>query len=369
MDLKNTPISNIHKELGAKMAPFGGFLMPIQYEGIIAEHNWTRSACSLFDVCHMGEFIIQGDYLRSGLDKIVTVNLREMAIQSCKYGFMLNSSGGVIDDLIVYRIEQEEWMIVVNAATVEKDEENIKKNLGWDSHFKNISSNIAKLDLQGPLSLDVLKNLSGETITKLCYYTFDDFTIEGEKYLISRTGYTGELGYEIYATASHAENLWEIFLGDKRVKPAGLGARDTLRLEMGYSLYGHELNEEITPLEASLMRFVEMDKDFIGRDALIKQQKRGPSKKLVALIATGRRSPREDYKVFLGDREIGYITSGSPSPSLGSGIALGYVSSEYSKTGLEVLIKSDNIQIEAKVVKKPIYTKGMLSEEVFHGSN
>ncbi|MDP8216220.1 MAG: glycine cleavage system aminomethyltransferase GcvT [Candidatus Kaelpia imicola] len=364
MDLKNTPISNIHKELGAKMAPFGGFLMPIQYQGIIAEHNWTRSSCSLFDICHMGEFIIQGDYLRSGLDKIVTVNLKEMPIQSCRYGFMLNPRGGVIDDLIVYRVEQEEWMIVINAATVGKDEENIKKNLSWDSHFKNISSNIAKLDLQGPLSLDVLKSAAGETITKLCYYTFDDFMIEGEEYLISRTGYTGELGYEIYAAASRAESLWKVFLEDKRVKPAGLGSRDILRLEMGYPLYGHELNEEITPLEASLMRFVEMDKDFIGKDALIKQKKRVLSKRLVALIADGRRSPREGYKIFSSDREVGYVTSGSFSPSLGSGIALGYINPEYSRVGLEVIIKSNNIQIEAKIVKRPIYAEGTFNKEV-----
>ncbi len=367
MDLKNTPLSNIHKELGAKMAPFGGFLMPIQYQGIIAEHDWTRNSSSLFDICHMGEFIIQGDYLRSGFDRIVTINLKGMPIQSCRYGFMLNPNGGVIDDLIVYRVEQEEWMVVVNAATVDKDEENIKKHLDWDSHFKNISSNIAKLDLQGPLSLDVLKSIIGETITKLCYYTFDDFMIEGEEYLISRTGYTGELGYEIYAAASHAQSLWNMFLKDKRVKPAGLGSRDILRLEMGYPLYGHELNEEITPLEANLMRFVEMDKDFIGRDALLKQKKRGASKVLVALAANSRRSPREGFKIFSGDKEIGYISSGSFSPSLGSGIALGYINPEYNKIGSEVLINSENIQIEAKIVKRPIYTQGTYNKEVAHG--
>lgn len=312
----------------------------------------------------MGEFIIQGDYSKSGLDRIVTMRLKDMPIQSCRYGFMLNDKGGVIDDLIVYRIEQEEWMLVVNAANVTKDEENIRKNLSWDSHFNNVSSNIAKLDIQGPLSLDVLKNISGDIISGLSYYTFDDFMIEGEEYLISRTGYTGELGYELYATTSHAENLWKMLLEDKRVKPAGLGARDILRLEMGYPLCGHELDQDTTPPEAHLMRFVDMDKDFIGKDRLMKQKKRGVKKILVALASSGRRSPRAGYKIFSGEKEIGYITSGSFSPSLGSGIALGYVGPEYNKIGLELNIVNESIEIEVRIVKKPIYTEGTFNKEI-----
>jgi aminomethyltransferase len=369
MDLKETPLSNIHRESGAKMAPFGGFLMPIQYQGIIAEHNWTRESCSIFDICHMGEFIVQGDYLKSGLDRIVTMRLKDMPLQSCRYGFMLNDRAGVVEDLIAYRVEEEEWMLVVNASNISKDEENISRNLNWDSHFKNISSNIAKLDIQGPLSLDVLKSFLGDRVAKLCYYTFDDFMIDGEEHLISRTGYTGELGYEIYSKNSQVKSLWERLLRDKRIKPAGLGARDTLRLEMGYSLYGQELDQDITPLEAGLMRFVDMEKDFIGRDALIKKSKRGADKSLVALVTEQRRSPRAGYKIFSSGEEVGYVTSGSFSPSLGFAIALGYVKRGFDKVGLKLKIVNAETEIEAKLVKRPIYKEGRSSKEVSYESH
>jgi len=364
MDSKITPLTEIHKNSGAKMAPFGGFLMPIQYSGIIAEHNWTRSSCSIFDICHMGEFVVRGDFKNSGLDRIVTFNLGNMKIGFCKYGFMLNEEGRILDDLIVYRVEQEEWMLVVNAATIEKDEAHIKKNLSWDSHFKNISDTIAKLDLQGPESLNVLKNITGNKIAALSYYSFGDFLIDEEEYLISRTGYTGELGYEVYANSTHAERLWNLFLQDERVHPAGLGARDTLRLEMGYPLYGQDLTEEITPLEAQMERFVDFDKDFIGRDALLKQKEQGVTHNLAGFTVNSRRAPRHNYKILSNSKEIGIVTSGSFSPSLSCGIGMGYVLSEYNKIGSKIIIQNGNVEMEAEIVEKTFYKKGTVKMEV-----
>ncbi|MCG2711891.1 MAG: glycine cleavage system aminomethyltransferase GcvT, partial [Candidatus Omnitrophica bacterium] len=291
MDFKTTPLFEVHKKLGAKTAPFGGYLMPIQYKGIIEEHNWTRTNCSIFDICHMGEFILQGDAKNSNLESIVTFSLESMPQGACRYGFMLNENGSIIDDLIVYRIDEEEWMLVVNAATESKDEAHIKKNLSWDAHFKNISSTIAKLDLQGPESGNVLSKIVGDKIKALKYYTFSDFLINGEEYLVSRTGYTGELGYEIYAGFGHVEKLWNMFLEDKRVQPAGLGARDTLRLEMGYSLYGQDIDETVSPLSLASSKFIDFDKDFIGKDALLEIKKSGIESKLICFKTISRRAP------------------------------------------------------------------------------
>jgi len=287
-----------------------------------------------------------------------------MKTGTCKYGFMLNEEGRILDDLIVYRMEQEEWMLVVNAATTDKDEAHIKKNLSWDADFKNMSDTIAKLDLQGPESCNVLKDIIGDKITALSYYSFGDFIIDGEEYLISRTGYTGELGYEIYANSTYADKLWNLFLQDGRVHPAGLGARDTLRLEMGYPLYGQDLTEEITPLEAGMERFIDFDKDFIGKDALLKQKEQGITHDLAGFIITSRRSPRHNYKITSDDKEIGIVTSGSFSPSLSYGIGMGYVLSEYNKIGSKIIVQNGNVEMEAEIAEKPFYKKGTVHNSV-----
>ena len=358
MDLKFTPLVNQHKKLKAQMAPFGGWLMPIQYSGIIREHNWTRRYASLFDICHMGEFIVQGDARETNLENIITFNLQNMPLGSCHYGFMLNEKGGLIDDLIVYRLGREEWMIVVNAAPTLNDAEHIKKHLSNSASFKNISDFQAKLDLQGPESENVLKALAGDGIARLSYYTFSRFNILGEECIVSRTGYTGELGYEIYISAKNVEQLWNKLLEDERVNPAGLGARDTLRLEMGYVLYGQDLDQNTTPLEAGMDKFLDFNKDFIGRDALLKQREQGISRSLVRLRANSRRSPRHNYKIFKGQTEIGFVTSGSFSPSLSCAIGMGYVDSKYNQLGSEVTIRQDRIEIEASIVEKPFYKNG-----------
>ena len=356
--LKTTPLLETHKALNAKMAPFGGWLMPIQYEGIIAEHNWTRKSCSLFDICHMGEFIICGNCDKINLQRIVTFDLAGMDCGSCHYGFMLNEAGGIVDDLIVYRIEKEKWMLVVNAATTDNDEQRLKKHLSGDFELENVSQQIGKLDLQGPLSKDVLMSLIDPKIGELKYYRFGIFAALGDEDIISRTGYTGELGYELYVNSEKAREIWNMLLKDDRVKPAGLGARDTLRLEMGYSLYGQDIDFNITPYEAGLMYFVDLDKDFIGKEALIKQKEKGESKKLISFILDSRRSARHNDKIYINNKEVGIVTSGSFSPSLSCGIGMGYIKGENIGADSKIVIKGERGEMSATVCEKPFYKKG-----------
>ncbi len=352
--LQKTPLYADHIALGAKMAPFGGWLMPIQYEGILAEHFHTRKAVSVFDICHMGEFILDTDDSFSGLDRIVTQNISSMPVGSCRYGFMLNDKGGVIDDLIVYRLKDSSWMLVVNAATIAGDEANIRKNLTGRYQFKNVSSVTGKLDVQGPLSLETLKSIAGNKIEKLGYYTFTEFDLFGSNAIISRTGYTGELGYEIYGPNENIIKLWSLLLKDPRVKPAGLGARDTLRLEMGYPLYGQDIDLIHTPVAAGLDKFVDLSKDFIGKDALLAEKKSGAKEHLVYFKADSRRSPRHGFGIYSGQNRIGTVTSGSFSPSLGVGIGIGYVSGA-CPIGTSVMVKEAATEIPVVVVKKPFY--------------
>src|SRR3989338_8372397 len=257
--LKQTPLYQEHLNLKAKMVPFGGWDMPLQYEGIIAEYQDTRKGVTVFDTSHMGEFIVEGDPVKSGLDKLITQPLADMPLKTCRYGALLNDRGGVMDDLIVYRLATEKWMVVVNAGNMEKDDRQFRKHIA-SSKFRNVSSETGKLDIQGPMSRKILSSLV-EDIEKLDYYTFDEFDVLGERVIVSRTGYTGELGYEIYFPWDKIAELWREVL-KRGAKPAGLGVRDVLRIEMGYSLYSHELEEHILPLEAGLNKFIDWNKDL-----------------------------------------------------------------------------------------------------------
>ena len=354
--LKTTPIIDEHRRLGARLGPFGGWLMPIQYSGIIAEHSWTRTASSVFDICHMGEFIIRGDADKTGFNRIVTFDLNRIPEGGCRYGFMLNDAGGIIDDLIVYRIAPEEWMAVMNAATIAGDEANFRKHLSKGTDLRNISDATGKLDLQGPKSLDVIKKIAGPGVAGLGYYRFGHFKIIGERAIISRTGYTGELGYEIYIAAAKAAALWKLLLSDPLVRPAGLGARDTLRLEMCYPLYGQDITASTTPAEAGMGRFVEMKKDFIGRDAIAKKR---PARHLVPFAASSRRSPRHGYRIVAAGKDAGEVTSGSFSPSLGCGIGMGYVADgSPSAAGTPIVLRDKDVEISATITEKPFYRKG-----------
>lgn len=354
--LLKTPLYNEHVSLGAKIAPFGGWLMPIQYEGILLEHKHTRSMVGVFDICHMGEFMLEADAKESGLDRLLTQRIVDMPYGSCRYGFMLSDKGGVIDDLVVYRLKEKSWMLVVNAATTPGDEAHIRNHLNAGAVLKNVSATTAKLDLQGPRSFEVLCGLAGKEVEKLHYYTFDRFHLLGEDVIISRTGYTGELGFEIYTPDASVVRLWRKLLEDARVKPAGLGCRDTLRLEMGYPLYGHDLDLEHTPLEAGLEKFIDFSKEFIGKSALLNARKAGVARHMVFFAADSRRSPRSGFGIYSSGRRIGTVTSGSFSPSLSVGIGMGYVDQALA-SGDRVTVKEGTTEIPVTVVKKPFYAR------------
>ena len=340
------------------MAPFAGWNMPIQYTGILTEALHTRKAASCFDICHMGEFLVQGHYKKSGLDHIVTAPLGNLEIGNCRYSSILNPNGGIIDDLIVYRKSEEEWMIVLNAGTIEKDKNHFLKNLTKDSAFTDLSPLTGKIDLQGPLARDILKNFA-PAACGLKYYTFCTTDVFGEKNIVSRTGYTGELGFEIYTSADHIRFIWKKLLEDKRIKPAGLGARDILRLEMGYSLYGQDIDEATTPLEGGLEKFVDFEKEFIGKKALLEQKKLGLKRQRLFLKSLSRRSPRHLHKIYLRDRAIGVVTSGTFSPHCACGIGMGFALESLS-IGENILVGDDKSKIEAAVCDKPFVKKTSL---------
>jgi len=327
--------------------------MPIQYaEGILAETLYTRQAAACFDICHMGEFLVKGTPEESGLEKIITVRLKDIPEGACRYGSILNPEGGVIDDLIVYRKKQDEWMIVVNAGTLEKDREHFKKFLTRDAEFCDLSEKLGKIDLQGPLAREILKTLAPETCG-LSYYTFMETDLLGRKALVSRTGYTGELGYELFFSRPGIPELWETLLSDKRLKPAGLGSRDILRLEMGYSLYGQDIDETTTPLEAGLERYVDFHKDFIGKEALLAQKNSGIPRRRVFFKTLSRRSPRHLQKIYYNEKPCGEVTSGSFSPHLGCGIGMGFTGPIDLAQGEVISVGEGTPRIEAVVTDKP----------------
>ncbi len=355
--LKQTPLYHQHCLLGAKMVGFGGWDMPLQYEGILAEYAVTRRAVSIFDTSHMGEFIIEGSLQDSGLDRLVTQRLSDLAIGACRYGALLKEDGGVLDDLIVYRLAHKKWMVVVNGATMEKDAAHFVENLTSKAEFRNISFEMGKLDIQGPGSRELLSRFI-KGFEKLSFYTFGEFDVLGTKAIVSRTGYTGELGYEIYFPWERTKELWDKILS-LGAKPAGLGSRDVLRLEMGYSLYGHELDENISPLDAGLERFIDWDKDFIGKSALLKQKHSGLLRELVAFISDTRRSARSGFKIFSLDRqEIGVVTSATFSPALERGIGLGFVATGHGKKGQKFFVGDGQKNFEVVVTAKPFYKQG-----------
>jgi aminomethyltransferase len=358
-ELRNTPLFSEHTFMKALLAPFGGWNMPIQYEGIIAEHRWCREKAALFDICHMGEFHFRGDIAASGLEDVFTFSVVGIPVGRSRYGFLLNERGGVIDDLIVFRLAENEAMIVTNAATIAKDFAIIAERLkGGD--FRDISGITGKLDLQGPLAREILAGVFGPEIAAIPYFKFIRMRLLDVEAIVSRTGYTGELGYEIFLPAEKAVELWRLLLADNRVKPAGLGARDLLRLEMGYSLYGSDIDEEITPLDAGLAAFVNFNKEFVGRDALLKQQGEGLTRVKAAFRVASRRSPRHNYEIWHEGSPTGFVTSGAFSPMLSCGIGIGLVKPEAAVTGAPLTIRHENVSMEATVCELPFYTGGSL---------
>ena len=357
--LQRTPLNDVHRALNALMAPFGGWDMPIQYEGIIAEHRACREQAALFDICHMGEFIFEGDLVGDGLENVFTFSVTGIPVGRSRYGFLLNEKGGIIDDLIIFRLAEDKVMIVVNAATAPNDFAVIKSRL-TGGKLEDITAVTGKLDLQGPFAREVMLRFFEPTACNLPYFKFTTTTILGVEAIVSRTGYTGELGFEIFLPASKVGELWEMLLSDDRVKPAGLGSRDLLRLEVGYSLYGNDLSETITPLEAGLEVFVNFDKEFIGKEALQKQKEQGLTRVKAAFRVSSRRSPRHDYQIASNDTAVGIVTSGAFSPMLGCGIGIGFVPLSLAAAGTPIKICHDKVSMDAEVCSLPFYNGGSL---------
>jgi len=358
-DLKRTPLIAQHEALKALIAPFGGWSMPIQYDSIIAEHRWCREKAALFDICHMGEFHFRGDIIASGLEDVFTFSVKGIPVGRSRYGFLLNERGGIIDDLIVFRMAEDEAMIVTNAATIDGDFAAISARL-TEGEFHDISSATGKIDIQGPLSREVMLPVLGQEISAIPYFRFIRTKILGSNAIVSRTGYTGELGYEVFLPAEKVVELWSLLLADQRVKPAGLGARDLLRLEMGYSLYGSDIDDDTTPLEAGLDQFVDFNRDFVGRDALLRQKNEGLKRVKVSFRVGSRRSPRHHYGISFEGVQVGHVTSGAFSPMLGCGVGIGLVSPKAAMVGAPIIISHENIRMEATVCELPFYREGSL---------
>ena len=359
--LKKTPLFQEHQQLKALMAPFGGWEMPIQYAGgIIAEHRWCREEAALFDICHMGEFLYEGDFEAGGLEGVFTFSVKSIPVGRSRYGFLLNESGGVIDDLIVFRLGLEKAMVVVNAATIANDFSVISSRLTGIASFTDISDVTAKLDLQGPHARAVLTRFFGDELGDIPYFTFRESSILGVTAIISRTGYTGELGYELFLPGDKGRELWELLLSDERVRPVGLGARDLLRLEVGYSLYGSDIDQATTPLEAGLNSFVNFAKEFQGKGALLKQQQEGVPRIKVAFKVASRRSPRHGYDIFSREEKVGIVTSGAFSPMLSSGIGIGFVPPAMAAIGSSLTIRHEKVCMEATICELPFYRDGSL---------
>ncbi|MBN1864966.1 MAG: glycine cleavage system aminomethyltransferase GcvT [Victivallales bacterium] len=364
-NIRQTPLKKEHFALGARMVPFAGWEMPVQYgEGIIAEHLHTRSAASLFDICHMGEFRLRGTGLAEAMDKIFPRPVSSQAVGSCRYNFLLTDRATVVDDLIVYRIGIEEFYIVVNAGCIRKDFDRLSELLPENITIQDESDFTAKLDLQGPGSADVLADLGFGKRSLPQYYNFIGIEIAGIPVLLSRTGYTGELGFEIYFHSDHAVRLWTLILKHPSVKPAGLGARDTLRLEMAYPLYGHELDDQTTPLEAGFGRMIipAPDRNFPGIQIL---RNSPPAKKLVGIELEGRRTARQGAQVIVDNEPCGTVSSGTFSPSLSHAIALAYVSPEISSSpGEPVELAAGNTRLQGKFSGIPFFKSGSAKKNV-----
>ncbi len=355
--LKRTPFYDIHAALGAKIVPFAGYEMPVQYPGgITAEHNAVRQSCGLFDVSHMGEFIIRGPKAVDFVNYVTTNDVNALKVGQVQYSSILNDRGTFEDDCLVYRFD-DHVMMVVNASNCEKDFAHIQQHAGrFGVSLVNESDEIALLALQGPKAASILQPLTATDLSTIGYYHFAVGTVAGMPMIISRTGYTGEDGFELYHANKYGVDLWNALMGTGKVTPAGLGARNTLRLEMGMPLYGNDIDDTVTPLEAILAWIVKLPKgDFVGRDALVKQKEKGLAKKLVAFTVSDRNIARHGYPVFHGGKPFGTVGSGTMSPSLGIPIGMCYLPIAAAKEGTKFEIEVRGKKAEATVVKAPFY--------------
>ncbi len=340
------------------MAPFAGWDMPIQYDGIVAEHLHTRSVASIFDTCHMGEFNLSGPSAESDLERLVTQRVATIREGQCRYGYLLNDAGGVIDDLTVFRRSSDHFFIVVNAGTLKADFDWIQAHLSAETQFTDLSPGRAKLDVQGPASRALMETALGHALPDLKYFRFTDTELDEIPCTLSRTGYTGEWGYEIYFPIEETTRMWNLLTGPGKIRPAGLGARDTLRLEVGYPLYGHELSLEQTPVAAARGMFIDTEKVFIGREAVQRDLDNGVPRYLCGLRLESRRAAREGDIVLRDGREVGVVTSGSLAPSLDVAVAFAQIDAAFCEPGQSLDISVRGKPLPAAVVNVPFYADG-----------
>jgi len=360
--MKKTALTDTHIELGAKMVPFAGYAMPVQYEGVSIEHALVRNGVGVFDVSHMGEFILKGPNALELIQKFSSNDASVLFDGKAQYSCMPNGKGGIVDDLIIYRISEEEYFLVVNASNIEKDWNWIASLNDFDVDMHDVSDEYTLLAIQGPIASQAMQSLTDVNLSEMKFYTFQFGQFAGiDNVMISATGYTGSGGFEIYVKNEFASTLWNaVFEAGKEfnIKPIGLAARDTLRLEMGYCLYGNDINDETSPLEAGLGWITKFNKTFVDCDYLAKQKENGITRKLIAFEMIDRGIPRQEYEIVdASGLKIGHVTSGTMSPSMKIGIGLGYVQKEYSSFDTEIFISVRNKKLLAKVVKLPFYKK------------
>jgi aminomethyltransferase len=358
--MKQIALSHIHQSLDAKMVPFAGYNMPVQYEGVNIEHETVRSSVGVFDVSHMGEFLIEGPNALDLIQSVCSNDASVLTLGKAQYSCMPNANGGIVDDLIIYRVKEESFLLVVNASNIEKDWNWISSNNHMKAELKNISDDYSLLAIQGPNAVEAMQPLSSIDLSSIKFYNFEIADFAGiEHVIISATGYTGSGGFEIYCKNSEVEQIWnKVFEAGKDygIKPIGLAARDTLRLEMGYCLYGNDIDDSTSPIEAGLGWITKFTKLFTSHKALREQKENGVNRKLVGFELNERGIPRKGYPILNANGDtIGIVTSGTMSPSLGKGIGMGYVTIQSSKYGSDIYIQIRKKTISATVVKFPFY--------------
>lgn len=359
--MKNTSLFDTHVELGAKMVPFAGYNMPVSYSGIKVEHQAVREGLGMFDVSHMGEFLVKGKNAIDLLQYVTSNDVSKLEDGKVQYSCLPNGEGGIVDDLLVYRINEEKYLLVVNASNIEKDWNWINKHNRWGVELEDISENMSLLAVQGPKAVEALQKLTKVNLADITYYSFviGDFAGVSDV-IISATGYTGAGGFELYVPNADAKKVWDAVMeagAPHGILPCGLGCRDTLRLEMGFCLYGNDINDETSPLEAGLGWITKFTKEFIDSERLQAQKANGLTQKLVAFEMQERGIPRQHYTLLNEKGEsIGEVTSGSESPSTGKLIGMGYVQTVYSKVGSNIWVDIRGKKVAAQVVKLPFYT-------------
>jgi aminomethyltransferase len=360
--LKNTALTATHIQLGAKMVPFAGYNMPVSYAGLNEEHHTVRNGVGVFDVSHMGEFILKGDKVLDLIQYVTTNDVTQLFDGRVQYSCMPNGNGGIVDDLLVYRIDEKSYMLVVNASNIEKDWNWIFKHNTFGVEMKDISDRTSLLAVQGPKALETLQKLTDINLSEVPYYHFKKGKFAGvDNVLISNTGYTGAGGFEVYFDNEVAETIWNAIFeagAEFGIKPIGLGARDTLRLEMGFCLYGNDIDDTTSPIEAGLGWITKFNKEFIDKSILLGHKEKGVSRKLVGFEMIDRGIPRHDYEITDAQGTvIGKVTSGTQSPTLQKGIGMGYVATAHAKVGTEIYVKVRDKALKAVVVKIPFLKK------------